>query len=397
VRPHDIETPAPAGTTRALLCVCNYPANTGYAWDFIESLYAGVAARLEPLGVRTFVAYPSIERPPASLQGSVAQPIELDATLKSRASTRATIAFMKQQGVRALYLTDRPARSLQYGAIHLRTGATIVVHDHSSGSRSAPTGLRRALKWAWARLPPTRADVIIAVSDFVRRRQLEVGMVPANRVVRIWNGITVPAPADMPHRPLHHVLGISETRRVIACACRAAPEKGVPVLLRAFDRIRQRWASASDAPVLVYMGDGPQFEEIKALAASLSSSGDIVLTGYRADAATLLAGADLCAMPSVWEDALPLAVMQPMGLGRAVVASRVGGIPEMIVHGESGLMVPPDDVEALADALEQLLRDPALARRLGDAGRARVSELFTPELQLSAVTDVLARAVGVKA
>ena len=68
----------------------------------------------------------------------------------------------------------------------------------------------------------------------------------------------------------------------------------------------------------------------------------------------------------------------------------------MIVQDESGLMVPPNDVGALAEALERLLTDPALARRLGAAARARVSDLFTPELQLSALTDVLSKAVGVK-
>src|SRR5690606_18057296 len=109
----------------------------------------------------------------------------------------------------------------------------------------------------------------------------------------------------------------------------------------------------------------------------LPSADDIVLTGYRADAGALVAGADVCVMPSIWQDALPLAVMQPMALGLPVIASDVGGIPEMIADGDSGLLVPPGDVQALAAALERLLLDGALRSRLGASARATVKSRFS--------------------
>ena len=162
-------------------------------------------------------------------------------------------------------------------------------------------------------------------------------------------------------------------------------------MLRAFDTVWRQRAGSPSAPLLVYMGDGPQFRELCALRESMESRDAIVLTGYRADAGRLITGADLCVMPSVWEDALPLAVMQPMALGKAVVASRVGGIPEMIVDGESGVLVPPVDVEALAGALGALLDDPGRAARLGAAARDRVSRLFGPEQQIDALAAVVGR------
>jgi glycosyltransferase involved in cell wall biosynthesis len=149
------------------------------------------------------------------------------------------------------------------------------------------------------------------------------------------------------------------------------------------------WTEPGARPVLVYMGDGPQFAEVQQVRETLPHRDDIVLTGYRRDAGALIAGADVCAMPSLWQDALPLAVMQPMALARPVVASAVGGIPEMIVDGETGLLVPPGDVDALASALGRLLADPERRDRFGRAGRERVATLFTPEGQMQALASIV--------
>jgi glycosyltransferase involved in cell wall biosynthesis len=370
---------------RTLLCVCNYPANTGYAWDFIESLYSQIAGRLAASGVRTLVAYPRIDEPPRTLIGSAAQAVALDATLRTEASIRDTLAFVQREGVDTIYLTDQPARAWAYARLRRAGVRRIVVHDHSSGARSTPTGLKRAGKWLLARTPGIVADVVIAVSDYVAERHVRSGVMPRGRIVRVWNGTVVPPPPS--GHPLHDALGVPHARPIVACACRAAPEKGVPVLLKAFDLMLEAWPEPT-RPLLVYMGDGPDAAQIAQVREGLGSAGDIMLTGYRRDAGALVAGATVCAMPSVWQDALPLAVMQPMALGKPVVASAVGGIPEMIVDGETGLLVPPSDVPALAAALKRLLLDPTLAARLGEQARARVARLFTPEEQIDRLTAI---------
>ncbi len=370
--------------------MANYPANTGYAWDFIEGLYAEIARRLASRGIDTFVAYPRIDRPPRTLEGSPATAVALDATLASPASVQATCRFVREHDVRSLYLTDQPARSAAYRTIRQHGVARVIVHDHASGARSTPQGVRRLIKWMLARVPGLVADDVVAVSDFVARRQVDAGLIPAARVTRVWNGTPVPPPLQ--GRLLHEAVELDPQRPVIACACRAAPEKGVLVLLRAFERMVAGWPAHRPRPALVYMGDGPQFPEITALRETLAAREDIVLTGYRRDAGTLVGTADLCAMPSLWQDALPLAVMQPMALGRAVVASAVGGIPEMIIDGATGVLVPPNDAPALATALAGLIDDPARAGRLGAAARARIADVFTPERQFEALTAIVSRA-----
>jgi glycosyltransferase involved in cell wall biosynthesis len=87
-------------------------------------------------------------------------------------------------------------------------------------------------------------------------------------------------------------------------------------------------------------------------------------------------------MPSVWQDAFPLAVLEPMAQGKTVIASRVGGIPEQIKHGVSGLLVPPGDEAALADAMAGVLADPAWAARLGKAARERIASHFAIDTQV---------------
>jgi glycosyltransferase involved in cell wall biosynthesis len=282
---------------------------------------------------------------------------------------------------------------MAYAIMRIGGVKSVVVHDHASGRRSVPAGLRHSVKWLLARLPWIVADEIVAVSDYVARRQIQVGLIPPERVTRIWNGVPASvAPAQT--GSLHEAFKIATDRPIVACACRAAAEKGVLNLLRAFDLLLARWPSNRPRPVLVYMGDGPQLEELQRVHSELPGHADMLLPGYWPNASALLADADVCAMPSVWQDALPLAVMQPMALGRPVVASNVGGIPEMIVDGETGLLVPPGDAEALASALERLLHDREYAERLGRAARERAAKHFSVEGQLDALANVVLRGMS---
>lgn len=375
----------------ALLFVVNFRSNTGFAWDNIERFFGRVADRLSARGVRTFVAYPRMPEPPRVLTGTDAEPVELDARLGSLASARATLGFVRREGVRVLYLTDRPAWSHWYVLIRTLGRCRIVVHDRKSGGPPRPPVPKRLLKWLLVRVPGLLADVVIAVSEFVRRRQLRVGLVPADRVVRIYNGFD-PAERESADEPssLRRELGIAPDRPVAVCACRASPEKGVHHLLRAFDRVVARWP-CNARPALVFLGNGPQMEELDRLRHGLDARDDIILGGYRPRAVRRFLDASVFAVPSVWQDAFPSSVLEPMAYGKAVVATAVGGIPEMIVDGRTGLLVPPGDEVALADALESVLRDPALAARLGAAARERVASEFSFAAQLDRTVELLER------
>ncbi len=324
-----------------LLCVCNFPSNTGFAWDFIERLYAGVADHLATLGVRTLVAYPKIVDPPRSLRGSSAKAVELDASPAHKKSLKQLLSFVRAEHVRAIYFTDQAPASFAFPLLRAYGVRYIIVHDHTSGDRRAARGVKRTLKWLLTRLPGVAADRVLAVSDYVARRQTEVALIPSGRVSRVWNGVDIP-PLPVGENRIRSIVGVDGARPIVAICCRAHPVKGVDHVLRAFNTV---WARGKgDArPVLVYVGNGPQFDDLEKLRASLPAADDIKFLGYRDDAFQLLGGADVCVCASSWQEAFGLGVLEPMSLARAVVATSVGGVPEILENEKSGLLVPPGD------------------------------------------------------
>ena len=369
-----------------LLCVVNFPANTGFAWNFIEGLYAGVARKGQELGWRTFVAYPQVDSAPRTLESSPAVTVVLTLDPGSPGDLARLWRFLRAERIRTVYLTDRRVRSWVHLLLRAAGIRRIVVHDHTSGDRTPPRGLKRLAKRLQRLVPGLEADRVLAVSDYVARRQVEVGLVPPALVTRVWNGI--PAPALREVADVRRELDLPADRPIIACCCRAAPEKGVHHLLRAFAGM-QRDPDSQRAALLVYVGDGPELGTLRDLATSLGIAADVRFTGYSNDVAGYLRAADVVVVPSVWQDALPLGVLEAMAVGRPVVATRVGGIPEMCRDGEEGLLVAPGAEEELGRALTTLLGSPSLRAVMGERGRRRVATIFSPEAQLDAIVEQL--------
>lgn len=378
---------------QSLLCVSPFRSSRGYAWDFLGRLYASISDHLATHDIRTLVAYPSIPAPPAALAGSAARPIVLDTSLSNPNAVRALVETVRRENVKVIHLISQPAWSREYLRLRRAGVRRIIVYDHTSGEFTRPRGLKRAAKWLLGRTPGIMADVILAVSDFVARRQVDVGVVPKSKVITVHNGLPIINCAGAAER-VRTLFSLPPERRIVICNCRATPEKGVHHLLRAFDCATQALNAGALRPVLVYIGDGPQFAEIQSLRESLASKNDIILTGYRSDAREILEGADLCVVPSVWQDAFPLAVLEAMARGKPVVATRVGGIPEMIEHEVTGILIPAGDELALSAAIVRLLNDPTGAAKLGEAARQRVAQQFSPEKQLRALTAVIEEGFG---
>lgn len=152
---------------------------------------------------------------------------------------------------------------------------------------------------------------------------------------------------------------------------RAYRWKGVDVLWAAFQRLRRRLPDAR----LVLVGDGDRAQDFRARARRCGLAGEVTFARRLPEAQLVRAyqGAAVVALPSLRDaEAFGMVLAEANACGRPVVASRVGGIPDFVRHGENGLLVEPGDAAGLADALELLLRDAALARRMGSLGRARV-------------------------
>jgi glycosyltransferase involved in cell wall biosynthesis len=212
---------------------------------------------------------------------------------------------------------------------------------------------------------------VAAVSEAVRR-ELERGGVPRRKIVMVPNGITVGTPAE--GGAVRAALGIGQDEGVVTAVGRLSAEKGFGDLVAAAAAVR---ALVPGVRFLV-IGTGPAAAALEAQIRASGLDGCVRLLGRREDVMEILAASDVFVMPSLTEG-MPMALLEAMAQGTAVVATRVGEIPRMIEDGISGILVAPKDVRGIAEAIIALLRDHDRAERLGHAARRRATELFSAE------------------
>jgi glycosyltransferase involved in cell wall biosynthesis len=372
-----------------LLFAANFASGTGYAWRTIEAVFRRTGERLVRDGHRVTVAYPSLAGGvPGTMSGAPFDFVQLDypAALQSAAGLSAFVRELRRLGVDALYLTDRPTWSWRYPVFRAAGVRRIVVHDRTSGERTRRGAAVRAAKRMLHATPGLSADLCIAVSDFVRRRLIEVNGVSPERVVRVYNGIDLGRFASPDRTLLRSVLGVDESTPVVFCSGRAQPYKGVQTLIDAAALLR---VQGVDDVAFAFAGDGDHLPDLRDRAAKAGLTGFHFL-GQRADVHRLLPGASIAVVPSLWAEAFGLTVVEAMAAGVPVVATRTGGIPELVADGETGMLVPPGDAPALAAAIRALLADPAGARSIAARAEADARRRFGLERCASELYAVLA-------
>src|SRR2546425_4633017 len=245
----------------------------------------------------------------------------------------------------------------------LGTGIPLVITEHSEAIWRSPYA-RWCSHWFYS-----RAKHIIAVSKGIRHRLIEQDGVPYDRVSVIMNALS-----SAPELPASIQPGLPAKLRngpLVGVASRLQPEKGVKYFLEAAVRVSQLLPQAR----FFIIGDGPRRKELQTYAELLGVHKHIHFLGFRLDAQALVGLLDVLVVPSLSEGT-PVVTLEAMAAGVPVVASAVGGIPEQIRHGREGLLVPPGDSVALAEAILCLLLNPPWMQQLGEAGRQRVLSQF---------------------
>ena len=253
-----------------------------------------------------------------------------------------------------------------WGAILSKRAGTpvFVAHEQTWSFEGKP--VRRFLD---RRLISKRAAAFLAVSSEDRRRMIELEGIEAQKIVLVPNA--VPPPGARAGHDVRRELGIAEDAPVIGTVCVFRPQKALGVLLRAVPGLRAEFPGLR----VLIAGDGVELPRLEALVTSLGIAGTVAFIGLRNDVPDVLAAFDVFVLSSDYEGT-PLAVLEAMGGGRPVVATRVGGVPDLIEDGVHGLLVPRQDPAALGDAVASLLRDPEHAREMGERARERRAREF---------------------
>lgn len=229
-----------------------------------------------------------------------------------------------------------------------------------------------------------RAPCVVSCSEFTRECAIRHGT-PSRRVHTVLNPVPLhPEPPAGTRASVRSELGFGDAERVLGFIARLSETKGQRETIEAFARI----ANACPTARLVLVGDGLIRRELEALASKLGVGQKVVFTGARSDLPALMAAFDVFVHPS-YEDPLPLAVLEAQAAGLPVAAFSDGGLPEMIVNEETGLLSPSRDIGALANHLQRLIEDPELCRRLGEAGARRVLNVFDAQRSADTLSKVL--------
>jgi glycosyltransferase involved in cell wall biosynthesis len=222
------------------------------------------------------------------------------------------------------------------------------------------------LQWI-ERLLALWTDRIVCLTEAEREDHLRLGIGPPSRFEVIHSGVHLerfgrPSVGDWETR---RMLGLPAHGPLVGCVARLAPVKGVQHLLEAIPRI----TAAVPGSAVVFVGDGPLRPEMERRAQTLGLGAAAVFLGLRDDVPEIMAAFDVVALPSI-NEGMGRAAVEAMAAGKPVVGSRVSGIQNVIEHGVSGLLVPPADPGAIADAVVRVLQEPALRRTLtGNAMR----------------------------
>jgi sugar transferase (PEP-CTERM/EpsH1 system associated) len=262
-------------------------------------------------------------------------------------------------------------------------GVPVIIHGEHGREAADPEGrsaLRRKVRRA---LSPLVTRFVTVSRDLARWLVSEVG-VPSRKVTQIYNGVDTAAFCPEGREAARQALGLPADIVAIGTVGRLDPVKDHRGLLEAFRRV-----AADDRAMLLIVGDGPCRADLDRQRRTLGLEQRVHLLGERPDVPVILRALDVFTLPSVGEG-ISNSILEAMATGLPVVATKVGGNPELVEPDVTGMLVAPQSPDALAAALQRYLADPMLVRKHGEAARQRVVREFGLERMLAAYETLYA-------
>lgn len=245
--------------------------------------------------------------------------------------------------------------------------------------------LHNSVNLAKSQVITASVDRYIAVSDWIAGKLSKALKIKRRKVSVVRNGITIDRYTIPPDTILRSELTGGSDRPIVLMPARLEQQKGHRYLLEA--------AAQLPEPLFLLAGEGPDREALEAQARSLGLIERVRFLGHRKDIPALLSICDVFVLPSLCEG-LPLSILEAMAAGKPVIASAIGGTEEVIIHNETGLLVPPRDASALADAIHRVLSDPIWGGELATTGQRRVRKMFPVQKMVEGTVAVYEELLG---
>ncbi len=275
-------------------------------------------------------------------------------------------SIIEREHVELVLLINQPLTCF-WGFIiskYFRIPVVAAVHNKFLGEQSPKLRFNRFLM--------NRMDVILAVAQGQKDHLVTRQYIRKDIVRVVYNGIDLDEFKPRVKREEQcRLLGLNSKAPIVGTVARLVHLKGVDVFLKAAEIVLKKFSSTQ----FVIVGDGPEAHELKRMAQALGIASSVRFLGSRGDVADTASVFNVGVLSSRTEG-LPMAVLEYMSLSIPVVATNVGGVSEMVGHGETGLLIPEDNPFALAGALEVLLSDRHKGRKMGLRGRAKVESCF---------------------
>jgi glycosyltransferase involved in cell wall biosynthesis len=247
--------------------------------------------------------------------------------------------------------------------------------------------VRKKIYTLFDRFSEKFVDRFLVVSDVLRDKMIRGHGIPAEKVIKIYNGIEIdhytPQGQNGSRERIRNEFNIGRDTLFIGAIGRLVWQKGFEHLVQAMQEVLKE---IPPTKVLI-VGEGPLRNDLEGLARKLKIERDIIFAGFRKDVEGILSAIDVLVVPSLLEG-FPMITLEGMAVAKPIIATRIDGIKEQIVDAESGILIPPGDPDAIAEAILRLNADKELAQSLGLEGRRRVEKEFTVERMVSETEKV---------
>ncbi len=299
----------------------------------------------------------------------------------------------------ALFELTRLMRQKRYDIVHTHNskagfigrlaakiaGIPIIVHTiHGFAFHEYERPPRRVLFILLERLAARLCDKLITISEPLKEWGLRLKIGRPEKYVTIYSGIEAEKfKINININEKKGELGISSEEKVIGVVAKLWEGKGHKTILEAAPQVIKEIPNVK----FLFVGEGYLRNRLEKQVRKMGLSNKVIFTGFRTDIPEITATFDLALLVSLFEG-MGRVLLEAMVLGKPVVATKVGGIVDVVRDGETGILVPPGDADALAKAIVTILKDEKLARRMGEAGKKRIDERFTARTMVKKISEV---------